>query len=162
MPPGAELKLSGFCATLVPSYAGLLGRCGGFGLQGLLLLSLLLFFVLWELLRNMFFAESLEFSEERAVKLRNAFSSREIPFGFSCFIICVQKKKKEEERKKKEIKTNPQHFALCCWSALRGKKGKKISRAHGKALTGQTAPLGAGLCSCLSVGLAQPDQRRRF
>lgn len=57
-----------------------------------------LFFFLWELLKNVFFAESLEFSEEKAVKLRNAFSSREIPFGFSCFIICVQKEKKKRNK----------------------------------------------------------------
>lgn len=58
----------------------------------------------------MFFAVGLEFSAEKAVKLRNAFSAREIPFGFSCFIIGVKKK------------TNPQHFPLCCWSAWRKKK----------------------------------------
>jgi len=91
-----------------------------------LLLSLLLFFDLWELLRNMFFAESLEFSEEKAVKLRNAFSSRENPFGFSCFIICVQKKKKKRRiKKQKGNKNQPTAFRLVLLECLEGKKREK-------------------------------------
>lgn len=120
-------------------YPGLSGtlnywKTWGLGLQGLFLLGRWGYFW-WELLKNMFFAAGLGFSEEKAVKLRNAFSSCEIPFGFSWFIICLKKRVKQ--------KTNPQHFPWCCWSAW-GKKNTTNCVPKPPTAT-EALPL-AGLC----------------
>lgn len=86
------MELLGFCTTLLPGLPATLNywKTWGLGLQGLFLLGSLGYFW-WELLKNMFFSAGLGFSEEKAVKLRNALSSCEIPFGFSWFITCFKK-----------------------------------------------------------------------
>lgn len=61
----------------------------------------------------MFLAAGLGFSEEKAVKLRNALTSHEIPFGFSWFIICLKKKSKMENQ--------PTTFPLVLLEYLGGK-----------------------------------------
>lgn len=62
----------------------------------------------------MFFAAGLGFSEVKAVRLRNAFSSHEIPFGFGWFIIFLFLLS--------EILKQPTMFLLVLQECLEGKK----------------------------------------
>lgn len=101
----------------------------------------------------MFFAAGLGFSEEKAVKLRNAFSSREIPFGFSWFIICLKKKKKSK------IENQPTTFPLVLLEFVGG--GGTPHRLCAKALNSQRSPLRSqALLSALVV--LGSDQGRGF